>query len=998
MLNSFNIFVKTKTNSVDMNVNFKSLSAGAIFFLGLGITSAQQKKTDTASVKDIDEVVVVAYGKQKKSTLTGANVQVSAKDIEDRPISNVAQALDGAGAGIQVSAGTGQPGDGLSIRIRGTGSYLASNSPLIVVDGTPFPGELNTINPNDIETLNVLKDAASTSLYGSSAANGVILITTKKGKKNASKFSFNASTGIVSRFVQEYKRVAPADYYVLAWEAMRNGRLASQPAAGLAAANVYASNNLISGNLKTNVYDVANNLLVTDGVFNPNAKLRYNDFDWVKPLVGVGIRHDYNVNYSGGNNNTTFYSSLGYTKEGGYLIKSDFERFNLRLNAESQIKDWFKVGTSLNGAVTYSTNAVDGANSNASYINPYAWSRGMGPIYSPYKHDPVTGQRLLDGSGNPIFDEGALRGPDAAAGRNVIWETLLNDNTSMTYNVQSNVFAEFKLLPELTLRTNAAMNFRNTLNKTYTNRLIGDAIGVGAASRTGYFIRDYTWNQTLTYDKQFGSHGITALAGHENIDYKYDYLYGYKRDQVLDNFYEFPNFVTNTSVSSSYNLRTKEGWFGRLNYSYLDKYLLEGSIRWDGSSRFAKDVRWQSFWSVGAGWVISKEGFLANNTAINFLKLRGSYGEVGNDNLDSYYAYKDLYSFGYNNGVEPGIILSTVSDPNITWETKAQTDVALEFGLFNNRITGTLEYYHSQTQDLLFPFSTPINAGLPGNSFDTNIGDMTNKGYEITIGADIIRKSDFKWSVNVYGTSYKNSIDKMSQKEMISGTKKLMVGKDLYAFWLRDWYGVDASDGQPLYILDQEKYPTTTDADVRTVNGVLVTTNQNKSRYSYHGSAIPDFFGNASTTIKIKNVEISAAFNYQFGGKIYDSNYAGLMDGYPQGGAAHVDVLNRWTTPGQITDVPALNSGNTAAVGAASSRWLVDASYVMLRNASIGYNFNKNVINSLGVSNLKLYVSGENLWVKSKRKGLEPYSTFNGTVTNRYSPSRIITFGLSTTF
>lgn len=530
-----------------MNVKLKLLSTAVIFFTGQSVMA----QVDSTKTSDIDEVVIVAYGVQKKATLTGSNIQVDSKQIENRPISSVMQALDGAGAGIQIASGTGQPGDGPSIRIRGTGSYLVSNQPLIIVDGVPFPGELNSINPNDIESLNVLKDASSTALYGSSAANGVIMITTKRGKKNSSRFTLNSNTGIVSRFVKEYERVGPADYYVLAWEAMRNGRLA-KPGETLATANLWATENLISENLKTNVYNnVPDNQLVIDGRLNPDARLLYNDFDWADAIVNVGLRQDHSISFSGGNDKSTVFSSLGYTKENGYIIKSDFERLNLRVNADSQIRNWLKVGTSLNGSITNSSNAVDGESSNSSYINPYAWTRGMGPIYSPYQHDPITGERLYDIDGNVLYDNGASRGSDAAAGRNVVWETLLNENRTNAYNIQSNVYAEFRLLPELRFRTNAAYNFRGTLNKTFGNKLIGDALGIGSASRTMYLTRDFTWNQLLTYNKDFGNHGLTALVGHENFDYKRDFLYGNKRILAINDFYEFGNFIENTTISSN---------------------------------------------------------------------------------------------------------------------------------------------------------------------------------------------------------------------------------------------------------------------------------------------------------------------------------------------------------------------------------------------------------------------------------------------------------------
>ena len=460
--------------------------------------------------------------------------------------------------------------------------------------------------------------------------------------------------------------------------------------------------------------------------------------------------------------------------------------------------------------------------------------------------------------------------------------------------------------------------------------------------------------------------------------------------------YYVGKFVDNFSLNSSFYRKTKKGWFGRVNYDFNEKYLLEGSIRWDGTSRFANDVRWQSFWSAGAGWVISKENFLSNVKGIDFLKLRGSYGEVGNDGLDSWYAYQSLYNLGYNNGTEPGILLTAVADPAIHWETKAQSDIALEFEILNRRVRGTLEYYTSETRDLLFAHKKPINAGIPGNEIQTNIGALVNRGYEVTISADVIKNENVKWNLTAFGSSYKNEVTKLADP-FIKDSKRIAEGEDLYAFWLRTWAGVDPTDGQGLFVLDPTK-STVNAIDERTVNGQQVTTNQNKALLEYHGTSIPDLFGNVSTTLNVKNWELSAALNYQFGGKIYDTNYSSLMTSYPQGGALHTDMYEAWTTPGQVTNVPVLNTGYIAGPAAASSRWLVDASYVMLRNATLGYNFNKDVVRNIGVSSLKLFVSGENLWMASKRKGLEPYQSFNGTTTNRYSPARIITFGLSTTF
>ena len=402
---------------------------------------------------------------------------------------------------------------------------------------------------------------------------------------------------------------------------------------------------------------------------------------------------------------------------------------------------------------------------------------------------------------------------------------------------------------------------------------------------------------------------------------------------------------------------------------------------------------------MSAGWRIKGENFLKNNDLISELKIRSSYGEVGNDGLDTYYAYKSLFALGYNNASEAGILYSSIADPRITWESNNQMDAAIEFGLFKNRITGTAEWYKRKTEGMLFSVPTPVSAGIPGSSIRQNVGDMENNGLEFAINAIVIDNENLKWSINANASTFKNKVTKLpdGQKEIINGTKKLMVGTSIYDYWLRQWYGVDSTDGSPLFLL-ADTYAGTTAADIRTVNGVAVTTNYNKAKYDYSGTAIPDFTGSFGTSLKYKNIEFNAQFNYQLGGKTYDSVYAGLMNAYTQGAALSTDILNRWTTPGQVTDVPALNSSTYVSSGAASSRWLVSSDYIQLRTATLSYIFNPEYIKALGLSNLKFFISGENLWSKTARKGLEPVQSFNGTTTNRYTPSRAITFGMNFNF
>ncbi|MBK1894164.1 SusC/RagA family TonB-linked outer membrane protein [Chryseobacterium paridis] len=983
-----------------MKLKLSLMTTAVLFFVGGQLVEAQKVSTDTLPKEQkIEEVIVVAYGSQKKETLVGSNTEVKAKQFADRPISNIGQAIDGASPGVKVSTSTGQPGSAPSIQIRGIGSYNISTSPLYVVDGVIYTGSLSALNPNDIASFNILKDAASTSLYGSAAANGVILITTKSGRKGSDVLNFNMSTGYVGRSIPEYDRVNARQYYPLIWEAIRNGRLTSVPGTTVTAANAYATANLISGVLKTNVFNVPDNQLVIDGILNPDAQLRYTDLDWQKPLVKTGFRQNYELNFSGGTNKTTYFSSVSYTNETGYIIKSDFERFTARLKVDSQIKNWLKVGTSITGVSSYGNNSVDGADSNSSYINPYRWTRFIGPIYSPYAHDPTTFATLYDSSGNVIYDAGSGRGADAAAGRNVIQETLLNKDISKNFYIISRAYAEIKVDQYLTLSTNVGYDIRNNRRSTYGNRIIGDAAPAGSATKTAITEQTLTFNQLLNYKRKFGEHNFEFLLGHENYKFQYEYLYGYKQGQVVDNNDDLINFVTIRSLPSQTDNYRKESVFSRINYDFNSKYLLSGSIRWDASSRFKEDVRWHSFWSAGAGWRIKGEDFLKDSKTINELKIRGSYGEVGNDNTNSYYMYQSTYDLGYNNAQEPGILFGYLADPSITWESNKQTDVGIDFGFLNNRITGSVEYYNRITDDLIFQVPLPVSSGVPNNYVYKNVGTMYNRGFEFSLSADVLKTQNITWNINANASTLKNKVTKLSDgiNEIINGTKKISVGHSVYDYWLRQWYGVDAADGSPLFLVADD-YAGTTASDIRTVNGTLVTTNFNKAKYDYSGTAIPDLFGSFGTSFSYKNWSLSAMFTYQLGGMTYDSNYASLMSSYSQGGALSTDILNRWTTPGQITDVPALNSATYNSSNAGSSRWLVKSDFLSFRQATIGYSFNTSDISQLGLTSLRILVSGENLWSKTARKGLEPVQTFSGTTSNRYTPARIITIGFNLSF
>ncbi len=1003
MLKFINIFAQNVLKFVNMNVKIKLLTVGVAFFLG-GHVVAQKKKSDTTKTKDIEEVVVVAYGKQKRETVVGSNIQISSKNFENRSVTNVGSAIVGAAPGVVATLGSGQPGSGVNIVIRGFTSISASNSPLYIVDGVPFNGSVSAINPNDIESVNILKDAASTSLYGSSAANGIVMITTKKGAKGRDVVNFSTSTGFSSRQIPEYNRVGADQYYVLEWQALRNGYLTSNPTASLATANAYASTNLISGDLKTNIYkNTTDNQVVVDGVITDAAK-KYNDFDWQKDLFGVGVRQNYDLNYAGGTERTKYYASLGYLNEEGYMINSDYSRFSGKLSADSQLTKWFKAGISMNVANTYQNNALDGSDNASSIVNPYGFSRRMGPIYSPYLHN-ADGSIMRDADGNPVYDYTTTRGGSVYTGRNAIIENMLNKDYTRASNIVSRVYAEFGLLKGLTFTLNAGYDIRNSKNNSYTNNIVGDAAGFGFSTRSTSLNQNVTFNQLLRYAKKLGGHhNLEVLLGHENNSLKYDYLYARKRGQIVPGNTEFSNFTTNVSTDSYQDNYTKESYFTRVNYDFDGKYSLSGSYRRDASSRFKDDYRWGGFWSLGGAWLISGEDFIKSQSWINFLKLRGSYGEVGNDSGIGYYAYRNFFSLGYNNQAEPGFVMGQVADESLTWETNKQYDLGLEFGFLDNRISGSVEWYRRESEKLLYPVPQPFSSGYSSGTKTMNAAGMYNQGWEAMLNLGIVRNEKFGWDFSINASTVKNRITKLyegaSSDGIVSGNKKLTIGHSFQDWWLRQWYGVDANTGAGLFLASDAAVAAAGAGTANTYqyNGVWVTNQFANAKYDWSSSSIPDVMGSFTNTFRYKNLELTTLFTWQLGGKIYDGGYASLMNGYLQGVAASTDLLKAWQNVGDITDVPQMNTARYTQSSAASSRWLVDASYISLRSATLTYKFNKEFNKIIGLTNSSIYITGENIFSKTARKGLEVQQYFNGSTDSRLTPARIVSVGFNVSF
>lgn len=971
----------------------------------------------------IDEVVVVAYGTAKKSSFTGSASVVGAKNIEKRAITNATSALEGNTSDVQVTSALGQPGESASVRIRGFGSVNASNAPLYVVDGAVYNGDIANINPADIESMTVLKDAASTSLYGSSAGNGVILITTKKGSNTSggAGITLNISQGWSNRAYADYARVGVYDYYPLQWQMLKNSRITGGSTEADAA--LYASENIAS-ELKYNPFmNIADNAIVgTDGRLNPAARaLKWgDDLDWEDAAYSTGYRQEYNISYNSSNEKSDSYASVGYLKDNGYMLKTDFERYSGRVNYNVYPVKWFKSGVNV-GVVRTNSNYSTSTSSNSSgYSNLSRFIRTMAPIYPVHKHDLTTGE-YLDANNKATTDpsqytydyEGARI---SSNGRDAIAETLWNEREISNMNTTARVYATIMPIEGLSLTVNYALENTDLRRKVYENPLVGDGTaGPGRLNLLTTRTLTQTFNQLINYNKSFGKHTFDVMLGHENYEYKYEYEYAMKTGEIISGIYDFDNFNSISSLTSYTNRYRKEGYFGRLNYDYDDKYYASISYRHDGSSRFSKDNRWGNFWSFGASWRISQEEFMKDISWLSNLKLRASYGQTGNDAIldsdqeQSYYPYQQLYTLGINNAGESGVYLSTLANANLKWETQVSADVAVEFGLFDNRLTGTLEYFSKQSKDLLFDTSIPLSNGV--SSIVQNIGKVKNNGVEFDLNYQLLRRNDWTFSIGVNGTHIKNKVTQLpagNENGIVTSSKKYMVGHSIYEFWLRQWYGVNPENGDGLYYLDTEAYNEadgTLSESVRntlvTIDGKQLTNSYRYAKYDYSGSAIPKLYGGFNFNLGYKDFELSAVFSYSLGGKVLDLTYANLMATDEFGYAMSEDVKKAWQKPGDITDVPRLDANSTHATSIGqsySTRWLTNANYLNLRTVTLSYNFPAKWLHHIMVKNARLSLSAENLFMIKARQGLNPQANYAGVSYNEYMPARNFTIGLNVSF
>ena len=1070
--------------TVDVDGNFTvKVPAGkkTLVFSYMGYVTVTQEAKNGMQVmmseetEELDEVMVVAYGTSTKKSFAGSATVVKGETLEKKNPSDVTKALAGEIAGVQVVSSTGQPGTTASIRIRGIGSVNSSTSPLYVVDGIPFDGDISGIDPSDIASTTVLKDATATSLYGSRGANGVILITTKKGTSGESgKIDIDVKYGGNMRLIPMYETIQdPQRYVELCWEGLNN---------------VSASPNVAN----TRLFDVnmggipaLYNRWTTDGAnlvdpytgkFFDGVQLKPGYIDdpeqgWKKAIFRNGDKVEANLKIHGGSDKTTYYTSFGYLKDEGYYIGSDYDRLTARVNVDHQAKKWLK--GNLNMSYTYSHQNSPGQSSNMN--NGFAYVNECPVIYPVFLRD-ANGYRLYDskivnadGSHPYAYDYG-----DVDQNGNVIGRTYgngINPAGALQYDkdrterhqLAGNGMLEVTFYKGLKLQTNFGVQFVGSNNSDLTNCYYGDAAGVGRISKTQNNYLSFTWNQILSYTTTIANdHNLDAFVAHETGYMSSSIMAASQNYTARPEGLELSNAIEMSGISSYTNKATIESYFGQLRYNYKERYFFHGTLRGDGSSRFAKGNRWGVFGAVGLAWLMTNEEWMQTpeiEKVIKNLKIKASWGTLGNQDI-GLFLYTNNYSI-YNVDGEVGYSLDYIGNKDLTWEKSSIWNVGFEMGL-TKYLDIEAEYFHKTTSDMLFPRSVAPSLGY--SYYYVNDGALANQGVEFAANIHAVDQNNIKFDIRLNGAYYDNKVTKMpldnTGKEMnMNGSMSL--GHSLNDYYTCEYAGVDGETGKALYVqyynpndllgatydyrsdyissvssyimehyvTDKEVYDYNISkgqfcvlVDEKTQKKYLenpdlilektVTDNYNYASSFYVGKcAIPKLQGGFGFDLFVKGFELSAAFQYSLGGYGYDSAYALLMHSSRAGETNwHQDIENRWTkeigekwndmsADERSKVIPRLSNGMDDYANAGSTRFLISSSYLTLANVRVGYSFPQKWMKKAHLNSLSVFVSGDNLFCLSARKGYIPMASFTGgSDTYSYSPLSTIMGGIKISF
>ena len=951
----------------------------------------------------LDEVMVVAYGTAKKSAFTGSASVVKGEELEKRQVSNLTNALSGTVSGVQTTSSNGQPGTSATVRIRGIGSMYASNTPLYVVDGMPFEGDISSINTQDIESMTVLKDAAAAALYGARGANGVILVTTKKGKTGEATITAEARWGVNSRMIKNYDVLERPDTYMeQLYTALYNGYYYNS---GYTAEKAHqtANSNLVSS-LGYQIYTVPTDqyLVGRNGRLNPNATLGYNDGDfyytpdnWADNSFSNEMRQEYNISARGGTEKMNYYISAGYLTDNGVIANSGFDRISTRLNVDYQLKEWLKVGS--NVGYTNSTSRYPGEQTNSSSsMNAFYIANMIAPIYPMFVRD-ATGTIMRDPNTNrPVYDYGD--GYSTNNTRNFM--SISNPASDLAYNkteylmdiLDAKWFANVDIFDGLTFKATLGLHIDNTRYHDVGNKYYGQSANYGG-SVTQDVTRSYVLEQQylLNYKKEFGKHNIDALVGYESMEYNAENVWANGYNMYNDKNWTVSNVIDKINGSGSFSEIARIGLLSRVSYDFDTKYYVSASYRRDASSRFHPDNRWGDFFSFSAAWDIAKEGFMSDAEWVNMLKVKASYGEQGNDGIGNNYAYVDQYQVTGAEGVFADGTLTYKGNKDITWETSRAFNAGVDFSLFQGKLGGTVEYFSRQTSDMLY--YKPMAPSNGYTEFPMNIGSMRNSGWEIELNYTPVETNDVKWTINANATFLKNEIVELHpdlKGEMISGSQVYREGESIYQFYMVEYAGVDPETGLAQYWAKEGDEEFKTDDWSKAYN-----TNRKGT-----GDIMADVYGGIGTTVEFYGFDFSVQCAYQFGGKMYDSGYASLMHGGASSDAGqnwHKDILNAWSPENKNTNIPRLDAIDSYT-NATSTRFITSSDYFSINNITLGYTLPKRWTKALGVESLRLYGAADNVALFSARQGFDPRMSYTSATSSTYSALRTISGGVKLTF
>jgi TonB-linked SusC/RagA family outer membrane protein len=980
--------------------------------------------TMTESVNVVDDVIVMAYGTTNREALTGSASVVKAEDLEKINNSSITKSLEGLSPGVQVFNTDGRPGAEATILVRGITSINADNTPLYIVDGAPYEGALNQIASSDIESITVLKDAAANALYGSRASGGVIVITTKRGKDADGKINFRAKWGVTDFAVDLPTSASPGKTYEYFWKGLYQGQLQN----GFAddESREYATSNLVgnffpqfnaeqraaTGRIYYNCYDT-DTPVGTDGLIKSDANYIWpeENFNWYDALFDKGFNQEYSLDFSGrAGDKLQYFFSINHLEDGGIYTTQEFERTTARLNLTAQVKDWIKVG----GNFSYSHSFQNDANA---YVRFY---RTMPSVNGVYEWDYINNDYFYDSYDNKIPDDAF--DPDKNQTRLAwLWwvqqqQGEYNNDYGWSFTglfrdaINISDYIELELAKGLKFKTMVSLNL-NSSSRTWFSSITEASSTNGSTTQSQSKDYSLTWNNLLTYNKSFGVHNFSILAGHELFSQQWNSLSANATGFAMDGLYVLDAATETVSSGGSVDEYKLVSYFGRLEYNYDNTYYIGASVRQDGSSRFAPDTRWGTFWSGSFSWRLTKEAFIQDIEWLDELKLKASIGSVGNDKV-GLYAYQGLFS-AYADLDNTGYLMSTLATPDLKWEKNIQTNVGFDFRLLN-RLNGSIEYFVKDSKDLLFEVPLAPSSGFDG--IDQNIGNLANKGFEAFLNYSVLKNKRVTWDISVSATTLKNEITKLPDGwNEIQGNYYRGIGNSLYEFYAPVWAGVNDEGANTWYLYEFE-----TDGDgefirnshgEKTVLSKTTTTEysdvNNTTQRRIVGSALPKVYGSITNSLFWKGFDFSAMFYYSLGSDMYDNYFAESTTWRPKFAVTENWDKYCWDLNGNDPDsrMPRLSEqdyedGNT---GVYSTQYIFNNNYVRLRNLTIGYTIPKSLCQKVKMESLRLYVSGDNLLTfgSAVKRGTDPGVGLTGLSNNssgNTSSRKFMNVGINLTF